>query len=106
LNCQIEVSDLRPGSRQAGGGDRDDLGQPSPDPGRRLAQKCSYLSHLDLPSAPAETRRTMENGLAGLRCRDTYENSNARFVGRPIGSGIIAAIEPGTGEIFSPDLGS
>jgi hypothetical protein len=97
---------LSPGSRQAGGGDRDDLGQPSPDPGRRLAQKILYLSHLDLPSAPAETGRTMKNGLTGLRCRDAYENSNARLVQRPIGSRFIAVIDPGTEEIFSPDFGS
>jgi hypothetical protein len=48
----------------------------------------------------------MENGLTGLRCRDTYENSNARFVRALFGSEIIAVIEPGTGEIFSPDPGS
>jgi len=97
---------LRPGSRQAGGGDRDDLGQPSSDPGRCVAQKILYLSHLDLPSAPAETGRTMENGLTKLRCRYAYENSNARVVRRPIGSGFIAVIEPATGEIFSPVSGS
>jgi len=45
---------LSPGSRQAGGGDRDDLGQPSPDPGRRLAQKLLYLSHLIFHRRPRE----------------------------------------------------
>jgi hypothetical protein len=48
----------------------------------------------------------MENGLTGLTSRDVYENSNARFVRRPIGSGFIVMIEPATEEIFSPDLGS
>jgi len=101
---------LSPGNRQAGGGDRDDLGQVASDPGRRVAQKCTYLSHLDLPSAPGgtvvpEAWRTMENGRNGLSCRDTWENSNARFVRSPIGSGFIAVIEPAAGEIFSPDMG-
>jgi hypothetical protein len=52
------------------------------------------------------TGRTMENGLTGLTSRDVYENSNARFVRRPIGSGFIVMIEPAAEEIFSPDLGS
>jgi hypothetical protein len=106
LNFQLKRTALSPRSRQAGSGDRDDLGQPSPDPGRRAAQKCTYLSHLNLPSAPAETGRTLENGPTGLRCRDAYENSNARFVRKAFGSGFIAVIEPATGEIFSPVSGS
>jgi hypothetical protein len=102
---------LSPGSRQAGGGDRDDLGQPSPDPGRRVAQKCTYLSHLSIfhrrrRNDRSQDGRTMENGLTGLTCRDVYENSNARFAGAPFGSGFIAAILPATREIFSPGLGS
>jgi hypothetical protein len=48
--------------------------------------------------------RTMENGPAGLRCRDVNENSNARFVRAPSGSGFIAVIAPGTEEIFFPDF--
>jgi hypothetical protein len=54
------MSGLSAGNRQAGGGDRDDLGQPSSDPGRRAAQKCTYLSHFDLPSAPVE--RSFQGG--------------------------------------------
>jgi len=100
------MGSLSPGSRQARSGDRDDLGQPSPDPGRRLAQKILYLSHLHLPSAPAETGRTMENGLTRLRCRYAYENSNMHVVRVRFGSGFIALIGPATGEIFSPVLSS
>jgi len=99
---------LGPGSRQAGGGDRDDLGQPASDPGRRAAQKCSYLSHLTSSIGAGGTivprmGRTMENGLPWLTSRDVSENSNARVVRAPIGSGFIAAIDPGAKEIFSAD---
>jgi hypothetical protein len=52
------------------------------------------------------TGRTMENGLTGLTSRDVYENSNARFVGEPFGSGFIAVIEPAAEEIFFRDLDS
>jgi hypothetical protein len=48
----------------------------------------------------------MENGLTGLTSRDVYENSNARFVEEPFGSGFIAVIEPAAEEIFFRDLGS
>jgi hypothetical protein len=51
---QLKRAALSPGSRQAGGGDRDDLGQPSSDPRRCTAQKYTYLSHLNLPLAPVE----------------------------------------------------
>jgi hypothetical protein len=47
-----------------------------------------------------------ENGLKPLTSRDVRENSNARFVRRLIGSGIIAPIDPPAHEIFSPDSGS
>ena len=40
-------------------------------------------------------------GLPQEACRDGGENSNARVVRASIGSGIIAAIEPGTREFFS-----
>jgi hypothetical protein len=43
----------------------------------------------------------MENGLTGLTSRDAWENSNARFVRRLIGSGFIAPIDPPADEIFS-----
>jgi hypothetical protein len=39
IRISVEASRLRPGSRQAGGGDRNDLGQTTPDPGRRATQK-------------------------------------------------------------------
>ena len=102
----VEMSGLRPGSGQAGGGDRDDLGQPSSDPGRRAAQKFTYLSHLSSSIGAGGTiipgtGRTMENGPTWLRCRDVYENSNARFVGEPFGSEFITAIAPATRQIFS-----
>jgi hypothetical protein len=48
----------------------------------------------------------MENGLGELTSRDAGENSNARVVRTPIGSGIIAAIDRWTAETFSPDFGS
>jgi hypothetical protein len=48
----------------------------------------------------------MENGLTGLTSRDVYENSNARFVEEPFGSGFIAVIEPAAEEIFFRDLDS
>jgi hypothetical protein len=48
----------------------------------------------------------MENGLDRLTSRDVSENSNARVVRAPIGSGFIAAIDRGTEETFSPDFGS
>ncbi|MEH2541282.1 MULTISPECIES: hypothetical protein [unclassified Bradyrhizobium] len=44
-----------------------------------------------------------ENGLKPRTSRDVGENSNARFVERPPGSGIIAAIDPPADEIFSAD---
>jgi hypothetical protein len=108
--ASVRISGLSAGNRQAGGGDRDDLGQPSSDPGRRTAQKCTYLSHLAIFhrrrwNVP-ETGRTMENGFTGLTSRDVYENSNARFVEVPSGSGFITVIEPAAEEIFSRNLGS
>ncbi len=47
-----------------------------------------------------------ENGLTGLTSRDAWENSNARFVQRLIGSGFIAPIDLPADEIFSRDFGS
>jgi hypothetical protein len=52
------------------------------------------------------TRAHRENDLKRLTSRDVGENSNARFVRRLIGSGIIAPIDPLADEIFSPDFGS
>jgi hypothetical protein len=110
VNAQIpESTGLCAGSRQAGGGDRDDLGKATSDPGRRGSQHCGYLSHLTSSigaggTVVPTTARIMENGLARLTSRDVYENSNARFVRLSIGSGIIALICPATDEIFSPDL--
>jgi hypothetical protein len=46
-----------------------------------------------------------EDGLTQLSSRYPTENSNGRFVRRPIGSGFIAVIAPATNEIFSPDFG-
>jgi hypothetical protein len=51
------------------------------------------------------TGHSRENGLAGLTSRDVNENSNARFVEPPFGSGFIAAIDRRTEETFSPDFG-
>jgi len=36
---QVTQSVLSAGNRQAGGSDRDDLGQPTPDPGRRTTKQ-------------------------------------------------------------------
>jgi hypothetical protein len=47
--------------------------------------------------------RSTENGVVPLTSRDVRENSNVRFVPRPIGSGIIATIGPRAEEIFSGD---
>jgi hypothetical protein len=47
-----------------------------------------------------------ENGPERLTSRDVWQNSNARFVRRLIGSGIIAAIDPPAAKFFSPDFGS
>jgi hypothetical protein len=52
------------------------------------------------------TRAHPENGLTRLTSRDVWENSNARFVPRSIGSGFIAPIALPADEIFSPDFGS
>jgi hypothetical protein len=49
---------------------------------------------------------SIENGPERLTSRDVSENSNARVVRTPIGSGIIAAIDQGAAETFSPDFGS
>jgi hypothetical protein len=42
-----------------------------------------------------------ENGPERLTSRDVGENSNARVVRTPIGSGIVAAIDRWTAETFS-----
>jgi len=47
-----------------------------------------------------------ENGPKPLTSRDVWENSNARFVQTPIGSGFIALFDPVADEIFSPDSAS
>jgi hypothetical protein len=39
IRISVEAGRLRPGNRQAGSGDRNDLGQTTPDPGRRATQK-------------------------------------------------------------------
>jgi len=39
IKLSVEAGRLRAGSRQTGGSDRDDLGQPTPDPGRRTTQQ-------------------------------------------------------------------
>jgi hypothetical protein len=51
-------------------------------------------------------RAHTENGLKRLTSRDPWENSNARVVQRPIGSGFIAPIDLAADKIFSPDFGS
>jgi hypothetical protein len=51
-------------------------------------------------------RAHREDGLVRLSSRYPSENSNARFVGRPIGSGFIAAFELLADEIFYPDFSS
>ena len=99
-----------PGSRQAGGGDRNDLGQPTPDPGRRATQECSDLLHRFIFHRPrrndSTVRAHLENGLTRLTSRDVSENSNVSIVGTPFGSGFIAGIDPSAEQTFSPDLGS
>jgi hypothetical protein len=64
------------------------------------------LAFLDLPCAPENDLdgRCRENGLKLLTSRDVRENSNARFVRTPIGSGFIALFDPAADEIFSRSL--
>lgn len=106
---KIDVSGLKP--RQPAGWQRRSR-RSGPGDVRSGTARCAemYLpvaSHL--PWRPAErlfpeTGRTTENGRNGLTSRDAYENSNARVVRAPFGSGIIAMIAPAAGEIFSADL--
>jgi len=83
-------------ARKAGGSDGDDLGQPTPDPGWRTAQKRANLLHLTSSICAGGTTfqqgRTTENGLARLCSPDAGENSNARFVRTLPGSGFVARI--------------
>jgi hypothetical protein len=106
----VETSRLRPRSRQAGGGDRNNLGQTTPDPGRRATQKCADLLHRFIVHRPwwndSTNRAHTENGLTRLTSRDVSENSNVRIVRAAPGSGFIAVIGPAAGQIFSPDFGS
>jgi hypothetical protein len=78
--------------------------RPIRDGAPRSNERICCISHL--PSAPVEQSlqqgRTTEHGLARLTSRDAYENSNARVVRTPAGSGFIAAIKPATEQIFSP----
>jgi hypothetical protein len=78
--------------------------RPIRDGAPRSNERSCCISHL--PSAPVEKRssdgRTPENGLARLTSRDGSENSNARVVRTPAGSGFIALIEPKAEQIFSP----
>jgi hypothetical protein len=46
-----------------------------------------------------------EHGPRLLTGRDPCENSNARFVRTPFGSGFVAVIGQPANEIFSPDSG-
>ena len=62
---------------------------------------ASHIFHLRQRKEPSAKGRNRENGLARLTSRDTWENSNARFVRGPFGSGFIAAIDPVAEEIFS-----
>jgi len=66
---------------------------------------ASDIFHLRPWEQRSGDGRSKENGLAWLSSRDTSENSNARVVRTPLCSGIIAAIEPETEEIFSPVSG-
>jgi hypothetical protein len=81
-----------------------DSRRPIRDGAPRRNERSCCISHL--PSAPVEQRssdrRTTENGLTRLTSRDPSENSNARVVRTPAGSGFIAAMDPAAGEIFSP----
>ncbi|WP_157676628.1 hypothetical protein [Afipia sp. GAS231] len=81
-----------------------DSRRPIRDGAPRSNERICCISHL--PSAPVEQSfqqwRTIENGLARQTSRDVCENSNARTVRTPAGSGFIAPIEPAAGEIFSP----
>ena len=61
---------------------------------------ASHIFHLRRRNNASIDGRTTENGLARLTSRDTYENSNARVVRMPIGSGFIAAIAPAAKQIF------
>ena len=81
----LESTGLCAGSRQAGGGDRDDLGKTTSDPGRRGSQHCGYLSHLTSSIGAGGTVVPTTAVLwkmvsHGLTSRDVYENSNARLV--------------------------
>jgi hypothetical protein len=71
----------------------------------RRAAMNEPVASLHLPCA-GETQAHKENGLARLTSRDVWENSNARFVRRPIGSVFIALFDPAADEFFSPDWGS
>lgn len=97
---------LRAGRRQAGGGDGDDLGEPTSDPGRHAAQKCTNLSHLTSSMGAGGARAHPKNGLKPQTSRDTQKNSNARFVRTPFDRGFIAAIDLPADKIFSRDFGS
>jgi len=105
-----EMGRLGPGSREAGGGDRNDLGQTTPDPGRRATQECADLLHLFIFHRPrrndSANRPHLENGLTRPTSRDVSENSNVRVVRTAFGSGFIAGIDPSAEQTFSPGLGS
>ncbi len=67
---------------------------------------ASYIFHLRRGNSRPTVGRNTENGLPRPNSRDAGENSNARFVGTPSGSGFIAAMKPAAAQIFSPDCGS
>jgi hypothetical protein len=70
----------------------------------RCAEMNEPVASLHLPYAPGG-KEHREDGLVRLSSRYPSENSNARFVRGPIGSGFIAPIAPAANEIFSPDSG-
>jgi hypothetical protein len=96
------AKNLCAGDRQAGGGDRDDLGQPASDPGRRAPQQSMNLSHLLIFHGRRKKMAHREDGPMSLTSRDVRENSNMRFDRTPIGSGFVALIGQPANEISSP----
>ena len=70
----------------------------------RRAAMNEPVASLHLPMR-RRTKAHRENGLTPLTSRDPWENSNARFVRTPIGSGFIAVFDPAADEIFSPVFG-
>jgi hypothetical protein len=94
------------GGRQAGGGDGDDLGQTTSDPGRRAAQQSTNLSHLTSSICAGGTRAHTENGLKPQTSRYPGKNSNTRFVQASFDRRFIAVNDLPADEIFSADFGS